>query len=234
MSRFPARAHGLWRKRAAQAFPVIVLAALASYALQVVAVGLAWPLQATVQLVLLPWFAILIYELASAYRARFWVALFSALLIFQGGHFVEHIIQMWQIHALRLQGLDARGFISVLDVEWVHFVFNSWVLIASALLLYRFQKNAWLWAMVIFSAYHELEHAYLMSVFLTTGQVGTPGLLAQGGAILGGLPIPRADLHFLYNLVEVVLLVAAFHSQYLPRLGRGAKGGWEVRLANLE
>jgi hypothetical protein len=37
-----------------------------------------------------------------------------------------------------------------------------------------------------------------------------PGLLAQGGAIAGGLPISRPDLHFLYNLVETVPLILGF------------------------
>jgi hypothetical protein len=219
------------RRRAGPALPVVLLAALVSSGLQVMAVGLGWPLQAAVQLVLLPWVAILVRELAGAYRDRFWLGLFSALLVFQGGHFLEHSIQMWQIHVLNLQGPDARGLVSVLDVEWVHFVFNSWVLLASALLLYRFRRSGWLRAMVIFSAWHEVEHAYLLRVFLTTGQAGTPGLLAQGGAILGGLPVPRADLHFLYNLVEVALLVAAFRALHLPSRVRRARGQWADGLA---
>ena len=120
---------------------------------------------------------------------------------------------MVQIHVLNLKGLDARGLISTLDVEWVHFVFNTWVLVVSLLLLYRFQKNRWLWAMAIFSTWHEIEHSYLMWVFLTTGKVGTAGLLGQGGVVFGGI-LPRADLHFVYNLVEVVLLVGAYWAQY--------------------
>lgn len=44
-------------------------------------------------------------------------------------------------------------------------------------------------------------------VYLTTGKAGTPGLLAQGGLIGGGLPIARPDLHFFYNLIETVPLV---------------------------
>jgi hypothetical protein len=231
VGQFFAWANGSRRERATGAFPLVVVTALVSSGLQVMAVGLGWPLQATLQLVLLPWVALLVWELACAYRDRFWLGLFTTLLVFQGGHFMEHIIQMWQIHVLNLQGPDARGLVSVLDVEWVHFVFNSWVLLASALLLYRFGRSRWLWAMVIFSGWHEIEHAYLLRVFLTTGQAGTPGLLAQGGAILGGLPIPRADLHFLYNLVEVALLAAAFRSLHLPSRVRRARGQWADGLA---
>src|SRR5438093_9455609 len=124
---------------------VVVLAALGSYGLQLLAVGRAWPLQATVQLVLAPWIALLVYELAGEYGERFWLGLFVGLLVLQGGHLVEHVIQMVQIHVLNLKGLDARGFVSTLDVEWVHFVFNTWVLVAAVLLLTRYRRNPWLW-----------------------------------------------------------------------------------------
>src|SRR5207248_1634930 len=83
-----------------------------------------WPLPVTIQLVLVPWLAILVYELAGEYGERFWLGLFVGLLVLQGLHFVEHLIQMVQLHVLNLKGLDARGLISTLDVEWVHFVFN--------------------------------------------------------------------------------------------------------------
>jgi hypothetical protein len=60
---------------------------------------------------------------------------------------------------------------------------------------------------------HELEHAYIMGAFLTTGVVGTPGLLSSGGALAGGLPLARPDLHFLYNLAETAPLLLAFFHQ---------------------
>jgi len=41
-----------------------------------------------------------------------------------------------------------------------------------------------------------------MVVFLCSGIVGGLGLLATGGAIGGGLPLSRPDLHFVYNLLE--------------------------------
>jgi hypothetical protein len=53
--------------------------------------------------------------------------------------------------------------------------------------------------------------------FLATGIPGSPGLLAAGGAIGGGLPISRPDLHFLYNVVETALIAVAYR--------------WQLRLA---
>jgi len=60
------------------------------------------------------------------------------------------------------------------------------------------------------SEWHEVEHVYIMSVFLRTGHVGSPGLLASGGAIGGGLPLSRPDLHFYYNLLEELILIIAY------------------------
>jgi hypothetical protein len=64
--------------------------------------------------------------------------------------------------------------------------------------------------MLPMTIWHEFEHARIMVTFLTTGLAGTPGLLSQGGAVGGGLPLPRPDVHFFYNLIETVPLVLAF------------------------
>jgi hypothetical protein len=144
------------------------------------------------------------------FRADPWLVLFYVLTATQGGHLLEHVAQMVQIHVLGLQGANARGIVSVLDVEWVHFLWNTWVLVAGLVLLWRYQADRWLWAIVPFLVWHDIEHAYMMLVYLKTGVAGGPGLLAAGGLIGGGLPISRPDLHFLYNLVETVPLFLAF------------------------
>jgi len=63
--------------------------------------------------------------------------------------------------------------------------------------------------------------------YLSTGISGTLGLLAQGGAIAGGLPISRPDLHFLYNLLETRPCIVAFFSQVQRVEARSHKvHGW--------
>jgi len=101
----------------------------------------------------------------------------------------------------------------MLNIEWVHFVWNTWVLIAAVVLLGRYRGNAWLWFTTLFAAWHAIEHAYIVWIYLRTGVAGTPGLLSLGGAIQGGLPIARPDLHFLYNLIETAPLAVAFFWQ---------------------
>jgi hypothetical protein len=85
-------------------------------------------------------------------------------------------------------------------------------------LVVRYRGNTWLWFTTLFAAWHAIEHAYIVWIYLATGVAGTPGLLSLGGAMQGGLPITRPDLHFLYNLIETAPLAVAFFWQvrYTP------------------
>jgi hypothetical protein len=175
-----------------------------------------------------------------------WFAVFGALAISQSAHLLEHVAQMLQLHVLGLQGKAAQGIVGALDIEWVHFMWNTLVLLAVFALLRHYCTNRWLLLTAALAAWHAIEHTDLITVYLATGQQGTPGLLGQGGAIAGGLPLLRPDLHFLYNVLETVPLLAAFRSQLgsivdpseLPNLGAGfiedcrqADGGNRTRAA---
>jgi hypothetical protein len=172
-----------------------------------------WPLWAVGVATVLPWLPAFTVDVARVMRTYQWLALFYVLVVTQTGHFLEHVAQMIQIHLLALTGPDARGIFGTFDIEWVHFVWNIWVLVAVVVLLFRYPANRWLWVTAIFSTWHAIEHAYIFSVYLSTGISGTPGLLAQGGALRGGLPLTRPDLHFFYNLIETVPLITAFLRQ---------------------
>jgi hypothetical protein len=138
------------------------------------------------------------------------LALYAVLVVSQTGHVLEHVAQMVQIHGLHLTGKQARGVVGTLDVEWVHFAWNAWILVAVVLLLRHFPGNRWLWLTLVIAGWHMVEHGYVLTVYLSTGVAGTPGLLGAGGAIAGGGPLLRPDLHFLYNVVETLPLMAGF------------------------
>jgi hypothetical protein len=191
----------------------IVLTGAASLVGLLFASLLGWPLWRIALAMLLPWAPLLTQETVWTYRHYHWLALFYVLAVTQTGHFFEHVAQMVQIHVLRLTGDSARGVFGALDIEWVHFIFNTWVIVLIPILLWQFKRNSWLWVAAILSGWHEIEHVVIMSTYLATGLVGTPGLLARGGLVGGGLPLGRADLHFLYNLVETGPLVVAFVGQ---------------------
>ncbi len=166
-------------------------------------------------LILLAWLPIFVLKTKEIYRHYHWLAFFFVLLIAQSVHFTEHIAQMIQIHLLGLSGMQAHGIIGMLDLEWVHFIFDAgWVPVCvyTLLLVYR-KSNPWLWILAVIVTWHALEHFTIMSFYPRTGIEGSPGLLAHGGAIAGGLPLSRPDLHFLYNLVEEMLILIAYMYQ---------------------
>jgi hypothetical protein len=188
---------------------MLVTSALVSAGL-VLATPRSWPVWVTAIVALIPWLPAFVAGARWNYRRHHWLVLFYVLVVSQSGHFLEHVAQMVQLHTLHLTGTAARGVFGALDIEWVHFLWNLWVLVAAAVLLVRFRDNPWLWFTALFAAWHGLEHTYILWVYLTTGVIGTPGWLSLGGAVRGGLPLQRADLHFIYNLIETVPLLIAF------------------------
>lgn len=180
---------------------------------------LGWPVWVAAIASLLPWLPYISRGLACASQRSRWLGLAYLLVVVQGGHTIEHVVQMAQIHLLRLTGEAAHGLIGKLDLEWVHFVFNSLILLGVLGLLVAERRGGWLWLTALVAGWHQIEQTYIMMVYLTTDVVGTPGLLARGGLIGGGLPLARPDLHFLYNLIETVPLVLAFI--HLLRATRG-------------
>src|SRR5215470_11370618 len=192
----------------------IVLASLTSCVLLLMHM-MGWQLWLMALLILLVWSPILAMKTREIFRQSRWLAFFFVLLVAQSVHFTEHIAQMVQIHLLGLSGSQAHGIIGMLDLEWVHFIFDAgWVPICVYTLFFIFRKsNPWLWVLLPLVTWHALEHVVIMRVYLTTGVVGSPGLLARGGAIAGGLPLTRPDLHFLYNLIEETLILIAYAHQ---------------------
>jgi hypothetical protein len=189
--------------------PLILLTAAISVGL-VATFWLGWAIWQVAILVILAWVPLFFLKTAAIQRQYGWLAFFFILVVTQGAHLLEHVAQMVQIHLLGLSGLQARGIFGMLDIEWVHFIWNSWVLLCAVLLVLLFPKNPWLWVLLVISVWHEMEHVYIMSVYLHTGHIGAPGLLAPGGAIGGGLPLSRPDLHFFYNLLEELVLIMAY------------------------
>jgi len=192
----------------------VVLASITSLILILIHL-MGWQIWLVAILILIAWSPIFFLTARALYRQHRWLAFFFVLLVAQSAHFTEHIAQMIQIHILGLSGSMAHGIIGVLDFEWTHFLFDAgWVPICVYTLFIVYRKtNPWLWLLLPLVTWHAIEHMAIMSYYFRTGIVGSPGLLASGGAIAGGLPITRPDLHFLYNLGEETLIVLAYLHQ---------------------
>ncbi len=213
----------------------LLLALIVSSALGLGALALAVRIGVVALAVLLPWLPIIARKLRSDWATYSWLAFFELLVILQIGHFAEHVSQVIELHWLEWSPVLAHGIFGDLDIEPVHWWWNTSILFSATLLLLKFRRNRWLWASWIFSIWHELEHLYIYFWwFLPQGVSGHPGILGAGGLLDQAnifLPylttLSRADLHFWYNLFEIGLFVIAFGVQALglvrvrPSIARG-------------
>jgi hypothetical protein len=159
-------------------------------------------------------------RLTSAIYSSPALTVFLALVLVQGFHELEHIVQVVQRFALGIP--NGNGVIgSIADVEPVHFVYNSLylgLLIAVFVLLglHRDTPNehgrivaGLVTFALVFQMWHELEHVFKLTQYFALHVNGTGGILGQGpGAIAPLFPIPL--LHLAYNTVAYAPALAAF------------------------
>ena len=163
------------------------------------------------------------------------VMLLSVILVAQGVHTLEHVTQWVQYYILYLPARQSNGLLSAANAEWVHFVWNWAVLIIVIALLRGGMRNFAAALLVGVAAAHTFEHTYMfirhlwvlselhrMDVYTVTAQ-GLPGIIGRDGwfarsaltkdTFLCSLPglttAMRLDVHFWWNLVEMILLLAA-------------------------
>jgi hypothetical protein len=146
--------------------------------------------------------------------------LFTAVVVIQGIHVVEHMIQLAQIYVFGVADDDALGFLGYLiqfndTEEWLHLGFNLAYLTSLYLLVWPMRKfvpfSIPLWAFVVFVAggvavesWHEVEHVVIMSHVIRNHGCPCPGI---GDAALG---VSDTVLHFFYNAVAYAATVTPF------------------------
>lgn len=164
----------------------------------------------------------------------------SVLLATQGFHTIEHVTQFFQYHVLGWPSKASSGLISPLNAEIVHFSWNLAVWLVIAYLLQAGSRNIWMWLLMAWATAHLAEHTYLFANYLqAVGQLrseglplaaaqGLPGFFGKGGWLAANTPTsgpiaylcsvapgltaaPRLDVHFWWNLGEIVLLLPAAH-----------------------
>ncbi len=162
-------------------------------------------------------------------------AVLSVLVMMQGFHGIEHVVQWIQYHLLGWPFFRASGLISAANAEWVHFVWN-WIVLGAVVFLMRSgMRNLWAWALFAWATAHTLEHTYLMARYVLVLQdlralgitdvaaQGLPGVLGRDGWLatsdvtrntffcrLPGITTAvRLDVHFWWNVGETALLIPA-------------------------
>lgn len=166
------------------------------------------------------------------------VTLLGVLVVLQGVHSLEHLVQLVQLYVLQWPLQRSQGLITSANVEWVHLTWNVVVLSGVIYLMTRGLRNVWMWGLLAWAGPHTLEHAYLFARYLQVaremngfglpafgasqslpGVLGRDGWLSQQswcGRIAGITTAPRAVIHFGWNAGEAALLLIAARTN-LPR-----------------
>lgn len=136
------------------------------------------------------------------------IILLGTTIVVQSAHMAEHVAQFIQ-WMMRLS--LSHGIIGSLDLEVVHFIYDGLFLIGLSALgsfygdvlrakgrpAYAVFATAW-----AVQTYHMLEHVVRMAQHAETGLQGTPGIL--------GRFVPIVPLHFAFNLVVTLGIIAPF------------------------
>ncbi|HEY7125960.1 MAG TPA: cyclic nucleotide-binding domain-containing protein [Ktedonobacterales bacterium] len=193
---------------------IIFMTIAASWLGMVSCILLKYPLVIVATVTLVPWIPLFISEATWKYRHYAWFAFYEILFVTQGLHFIEHIAQILQVYVLGVPRADAHGIFGNLDAEFVHFFFDTSLEIGVIILLFRFRKNIALWITFAIGLWHTSEHWYITYYYVFNKPYYTAhaknGLLAQGGLLWPTSPLPRIELHFLYNLLFTIPLIWGF------------------------
>ncbi len=148
------------------------------------------------------------------------LAALAALVVLQGLHQGEHLVQVLQLLLTHGNADLSQGVISRFNQELVHFVWTSTVWLGCAVLLFAFRHNRWLWIAFAVAGLHDIEHIYLYLVSLSPGielHGGVNGVLATGG--LAGGPLQRPYSTSSTDLLELLPLCAALLDEVAARQG---------------
>jgi len=155
---------------------------------------------------------------ASLSRPVFW--LMTAVVAIQGGHMVEHVVQLLQVYAFGVPDDDALGLLGYVvqfngTEEWLHLGYNTLYLLALYALivpLWRIrgtvipQAAFWFFlaASVWLETWHMVEHGVIIANVIANNGCPCPGI---GDAALG---VSDTVLHFFYNALAYAGVAYAY------------------------
>jgi len=182
-------------------------------------IGIGWsildsfPFYGVVAMGLLPWIPLFFFEAAWKYENYGFYAILGTFTVLQLGHLGEHTAQVTQLLIYDGNLAKAHGIFGNLDLELVHFVWDTGVWLGLLLCTYKLGfRNKWLLVSLLFSSLHEVEHMFLFYINRTNLDFyqhgGFAGIMGEHGLI--GSPLARPYLHYIYNFFVVVPLVMAF------------------------
>ena len=155
---------------------------------------------------------------ASLSPPAFWFM--TAVVAIQGGHVVEHVVQVLQVFAFGVPEPDALGLLGYVlqfngTEEWLHLGYNTFYLVALYALILPLRRitpavvPTWaFWFFIVASVWietwHMVEHGVIISNVIANGGCPCPGI---GDAALG---LSDTILHFFYNALAYAGIVTAY------------------------
>ena len=144
----------------------------------------------------------------------------SAVVVIQGGHVIEHVVQLVQVLVLGVAEDDALGLLGYVvqfngTEEWLHLGYNTLYLLALYALilpLWRITPDViprsafifFITASVWVETWHMVEHGVIISHVIANGGCPCPGI---GDTALG---LSDTILHFIYNALAYAGLAYAY------------------------
>jgi hypothetical protein len=144
----------------------------------------------------------------------------SAVVVIQGGHVVEHIVQLLQVTVFGVPDDRALGLLGYVlqfngTEEWLHLGYNSVYLLSLYVLIVPLWRVTpavlpalvfWFFiaASVWVETWHMVEHGVIISHVIANGGCPCPGI----GDV--ALSVSDTVLHFLYNVLAYTGIALAY------------------------
>ena len=143
----------------------------------------------------------------------------GAVVAIQGGHVIEHVIQLFQVFAFSVPEQDALGLLGYVlqfngTEEWLHLGYNTFYLIALYALILPLWRitpaviPTWVfWFFIVgvwIETWHIVEHGVIISHVIANSGCPCPGI---GDVALG---LSDTILHFFYNALAYAGVVYAY------------------------
>ena len=161
-------------------------------------------------------------------------AFFTAVVLIQGIHVFEHVVQLAQVYALGVSEDEALGLLGYVlqlqgTAEWLHLGFNSTYLLALYLLVLPLSRLRGIdvpnWAFAVFIAgvalesWHVVEHGVIISNVITNHGCPCPGIVDAATGLSDTV------LHFVYNALAYTAMVVPFWFLARSRVVRPRRPG---------
>jgi len=159
-------------------------------------------------------------------RKAWFFPFFTAVVIVQGVHLIEHIIQLIQVFYFGVPDDNALGLLGYIfqfqgTEEWLHLVFNVTYLASLYLLIAPLRRlvprplpSRAFWIFIygaVVESWHMVEHIVIISHAIQNGGCPCAGI---GDAALG---VSDTILHFFYNAFTYVAILVTYRYVFRAR-----------------